>query len=184
MEKEYQKINVYEYVKEGLVSGKLVPFEAEKFARINARQGKVGEQVISWTVDKNGKELKEKEAIVSLDKETNQPGWVATKLDENGYPIKDKNGHLNQWIIDDTTFKKKYEIDQTTLGIFKPVGGPQIFVQVMDNIIIEQWGSEMQIAAGGFINITNVNDMYGISKRDFNDTYKKTGKKVSVKTLK
>lgn len=30
----------------------------------------------------------------------------------------------------------------------------------------------MNIAAGGYINITNPNDMYGISKRDFEDTYK------------
>ena len=27
--------------------------------------------------------------------------------------------------------------------------------------------SDMQIAAGGYINITNVDDMYGISQRDF-----------------
>ena len=30
----------------------------------------------------------------------------------------------------------------------------------------------MKIACGGFINITNSDDMYGISERDFFDTYK------------
>ena len=30
----------------------------------------------------------------------------------------------------------------------------------------------MMIAADGYINITNIDDMYGISKRDFEDTYK------------
>lgn len=184
MEKEFKKVNVYEYVKEGLVSGKLQPIEAEKFARIIARQGTVGEVVISWAVDKDGNEIKEKEDSVTLDKDTKNPGWIATKLDENGYPVKDKNGHLNQWIISDSTFKKKYEIDEQNPSVFKPVGGPQIFVQIPDNIILEQWGSEMKIAAGGFINITKVDDMYGISERDFNDTYKSTGKKVSIKTLK
>ena len=184
MEKEFKKVNVYEYVKEGLVSGKLVPIEAEKFARIIARQGNVGEVVVSWSVDKDGNEIKEKEDVVTLDKDTNNPGWIATKLDENGYPLKDKNGHLNQWIIADSTFKKKYEIDEQNPSVFKPVGGPQIFVQIPDNIILEQWGSEMKIAAGGYINITKVDDMYGISERDFNDTYKNTGKKVSIKTLK
>ena len=179
MNKEFKKVNVYEYVKEGLASGKLTPFEAEKFARIIARQGVVGETVISWSVDSEGKELKEKEDVVSLDKETEQPGWIATKLDENGYPVKDKNGHLNQWIIADSVFKKKYEVD--TKDTYKPTGAIQIFVEIKDNIILEQWGSEMQIAAGGFINITNIDDMYGISSRDFNDTYKKTGKQVSVK---
>ena len=49
-----------------------------------------------------------------------------------------------------------------------------MFVQITDNIILNQWGSDMQIAAGGFINITNVDDMYGISQRDFEDTYRFT----------
>ena len=39
---------------------------------------------------------------------------------------------------------------------------------------MNQWGSYMQIAAGSFINITNVDDMYGISQRDFEDTYRFT----------
>lgn len=30
----------------------------------------------------------------------------------------------------------------------------------------------MKIAAGGYINITNPDDMYAISERDFTDTYK------------
>lgn len=30
----------------------------------------------------------------------------------------------------------------------------------------------MKIAKGGYINITNAEDMYGISERDFLDTYK------------
>lgn len=30
----------------------------------------------------------------------------------------------------------------------------------------------MNIATGEYINITNPDDMYGISERDFNDTYK------------
>ena len=84
----------------------------------------------------------------------------------------DSNGHINEWIIDDTTFKKKYEIDSENPNLCKPKGGLQVFVQIPDNIILNQWGADMQIAAGGYINITNVNDMYGISQRDFEDTYK------------
>ena len=81
-------------------------------------------------------------------------------------------GYINEWIIDDATFKKKYEMDEQVPGVFKPKGQNQVFVQIPDNITLEQWGSEMNIAAGGFINITDSNDMYGISKRDFEDTYK------------
>ena len=77
-------------------------------------------------------------------------------------------------IIDNETFEKKYEIDPENPSLFKPKGGPQIFVQITDNIILNQWGSDMQIAAGGYINITNPNDIYGISQRDFEDTYRFT----------
>ena len=105
-------------------------------------------------------------------KKTNQPGWIATKVDEQGNVLMDSNGHINEWIIDDTTFKKKYEIDSENPNLCKPKGGLQVFVQIPDNIILNQWGADMQIAAGGYINITNVNDMYGISQRDFEDTYK------------
>ena len=63
-------------------------------------------------------------------------------------------------------------MDEQVPGVFKPKGQNQVFVQIPDNITLEQWGSEMNIAAGGFINITDSNDMYGISKSDFEDTYK------------
>lgn len=179
-----KKVNVYEYVKEGLLTGALVPFEAEKFARIIAIQGLVGEFVTSWSADENGNEVNEKDEIVTLDQKTNQPGWVATKVDENGYPLIDQNGHLNQWIIEDSTFRRKYELDPENPNLYRPIGGPQIFVQITEDITLEQWGKEMTIAAGGYINITNANDMYGISSRDFDDTYKRTGNPVTVKTLK
>lgn len=169
---DYIKVEVTSYVKQGIENGTMIPIQAEKFARIIARQGIVGENVVSWSVDFQGNEVQEKISQVQVDAQTNQPGWIATKVDEQGNIITDNNGHVNQWIIDDTTFKKKYEVDTENTLLFKPKGGPQIFVQITDNIILNQWGSDMKIAAGGYINITNPNDMYGISERDFNDTYR------------
>ena len=168
----YTKVDVLTYVKNGLESGTLVPIQAEKFARIMARPGTIGEEVISWSVDSAGNEIKEKVDTVSLDEDTNNPGWIVTKTDENGNIILDSNGHSNEWIISDSTFQKKYEIDGDNPTLFKPKGGVQTFVQIPDNIILNQWGSDMMIAAGGYINITNIDDMQGISKRDFEDTYK------------
>ncbi len=169
---EYIKVNVTNYVNNGIENGTMTPKIAEKYTRIMAVQGNVGDEVISWSMDSNGNEVKEKVASVTLDSQTNEPGWIATKLDEEGKPVIDKNGHLNKWIINDSTFKKKYESDIANPGLFKPTGGPQAFVEINDNIILEQWGREMKIAKGGFINITNPEDMYGISKQDFEDTYK------------
>lgn len=168
----YKKVDVLNYVKEGLLNGTLVPKEAMKFARIIARQGVPGEEVISWSVDENLNEVKEKVASVQIDPETNEAGFVVVKADQNGNVIVDNNGHKNEWIIDYKTFKKKYEIDPENPNLFRPVGGVQTFVQINENIILNQWGSDMQIAKGGYINITNAEDMYGISERDFLDTYK------------
>ena len=77
----------------------------------------------------------------------------------------------------------KYERDDSLgEGVYRPKGGVQVFVQIPDNIILEQWGSEMKVAAGGYINITNPDDMYAISARDFTDTYRaKTTSKVKTK---
>lgn len=169
----YQEVKVEKYVKDGLASGKLTPIEAEKFARIIARQGTLGEEVISWSVDSLGNAIEEKRDTVKVDSKTNKLGWIVTKADEQGNPILDNNGHINQWIIEDSTFTKKYEIDPNNNLIFRPKGGVQLFVQIPDNIILEQWGSKMQIAQGGYINITDPSDMYGISERDFTDTYRK-----------
>lgn len=172
MEDNYKKIEVLKYVKEGLKNGTLVPQQAEKFARIIARQGTVGEQIVTWSVDEAGKPIQEKVGTVELDEKTGKPGWIATKVDEAGKPIIDTNGHSNDWIIDDSTFIKKYELDPANTILFRPKGGIQVFVQINENIALKQWGEEMQIAAGGYINITDPDDMYGISKRDFDDTYK------------
>lgn len=100
----YKKVEVTSYVKQGIESGSMVPRQAEKFARIIARQGNIGETVVSWSVDAQGNEIQEKVAQVQADAQTNQTGWIVTKVDEQGNIIIDNNGHTNQWIIGDTTF--------------------------------------------------------------------------------
>ena len=177
---DFKRVDVLTYVKEGIENGTMVPKTAEKFARIAARQGTVGESVISWTVDSEGNEVEEKVDKVELDPETGEPGWIVTKVDDNGEVIIDNNNHPNQWIISDSVFRKKYEQDLTNPGVFKPKGGPQLFVKITENITLNQWGKDENIAAGGYINITDPNDMYGISQRDFEDTYRFVEKSDSL----
>ena len=108
---------------------------------------------------------------MQLDETTNKPGWVVTKATENGEPVFDQFGHDNTWIIKDSVFTRKYEPERDS--VYRPVGGTQIFVQLTEDVALAQWGSYENIGAGGYINITDPSDVYGISERDFNDTYRR-----------
>ena len=180
-EKIFTKVSGKDYAVAGIASGELKPVVAVKFARVLARRGVVGEEVISYS--QNG--IVEKVATVSEDPETKQTGWVLTKLDENGEVLVDEFGHKNEWIVDASTFARKYDLDETKDGgVYKPKGGPQIFVPIVMDVILEQWGSEMKIEAGGWLNITNPDDIYGISQRDFEDTYRIVGEEPNYKLTK
>ena len=134
----YRKVNTKEYVDTDLADGNLEIFEATKHARIAAEQGEVGTEVISWSEDENGNPIQERVSQVRIDEETGNPGWIVTKTDSKGNPIIDRNGHTNQWIIGDKKFKQKYEIDPDNPSIFRPVGGPQKFVETKENLTISQ----------------------------------------------
>lgn len=169
---QYRKIeNLQVYVQEMRKKGEQI-LVAEKTARISARPGVPGEKIISWSADAQGAPLMEKEAVVSADAETGIPDWVVTKVDERGNVIIDQNGHKNQWIITNIVFQQKYETDQVHSGLYKPVGKPQQFVKLSEAIHIQQWGEEWNVDCGGYINVTDPEDMYVISKRDFADTYR------------
>lgn len=180
-EKIFTKVSGKDYAVAGIASGELKPVVAVKFARVLARRGVVGEEVISYS--QNG--IVEKVATVTEDPETKQTGWVLTKLDENGEVLVDEFGHKNEWIVDAGTFARKYDLDETKKeSVYKPKGGPQIFVPIVMDVILEQWGSEMKIEAGGWLNITNPDDIYGISQRDFEDTYRIVGEEPNYKLTK
>ena len=134
----YKKItDLKVYVQELLNSGAPV-CTAEKTARILACPGVPGEQVISWSVDAGGAAVKEKEAVVSTDA-SGHPDWIATKADASGSPVADCHAHLNQWIIGDSTFRRKYTAIPGHPDLYKPIGGPQHFVLLSEAIHIVQW---------------------------------------------
>lgn len=167
----YKKItDLKVYVQELLNSGAPV-CTAEKTARILACPGVPGKQVISWSVDAGGAAVKEKEAVVSTDA-SGHPDWIATKADASGSPVADCHAHLNQWIIGDSTFRRKYTAIPGQPDLYKPIGGPQRFVFLSEAIHIVQWREEWNVDAGGYINITDPENLYVISGRDFSDTYR------------
>ena len=180
-EKKFTKINGREYAESLIATDPSKVVVAKKFARVFARRGVIGEEIISYS--QNG--IVEKVDTVKEDSETKQPGWVLTKLDENGNVLVDEYGHRNEWIVKDSTFVKKYDCDeQMPEGVYKPKDGLQFFIPIVMDVILEQWGGEMKIEAGGWLNITNPSEIYGISKRDFEDTYRIVGEEPNYKLSK
>lgn len=160
--KYFKKIdNIAEYVKEGIKSGKLTVDEVAKFARISARQGTLGEQVITQMA--NG--LEETKNTVKIDEKTGEPGWIVTNPDGEEY------------IVEDSVFKKKYEMDPENPSQYKPKGGPVLSSTIDEHIEFDApWGETMKIESGGSLILNGPNDIYGIQKAEFENTYASTGK--------
>ena len=160
--KYFKKVdNITEYVKEGITSGKLTVEEVAKFARIHARQGILGEEIVTKMA--NG--LEETRNTVTADEKTGEPGWVVTNPDGEEY------------IVADSTFKKKYEIDPENPEQYKPKGGPVLSSPINEHIEFNApWGETMKIEAGGSLILSGANDIYGIQKAEFENTYASTGK--------
>ena len=123
-----------------------------KFARVQARPATIGEVII--TVLANGKKETSNAA--------NEGDWIVT------------NPGGEQYIVAAAKFPKKYEpAPELGEGWYKPTGGVQKFVQLSeDTIFVCSWGEEQNINAGGFINVTDLSDIYGIAEQEFYDTYK------------
>lgn len=168
---DYKKLDDLKGYVRTLLDSHAPVITAEKAARITAVPGVPGTRVISWSVDVDGASLVEKNAVVCADA-FGVPDWVATKADPLGNPVIDRNGHANQWIICDAVFRKKYQAVPGQPGLYQPAGGPQRFVRLPEAVRIIQWGEEWNVDAGGYINITDPEDLYVISGRDFADTYR------------
>lgn len=150
--KYFKKVdNITEYVKKGIKSGILTVDEVAKFTRIHARQGYVGEKII--TTIANG--LEETKNIVKIDEKTGNPGWVVT------------NPNGEKYIIEDSVFQEKYELDNENPTQYKSKGNPVLATQIDEHIeFTAPWGEIMKIEAGGSLILNNQNDIYGIQKKN------------------
>lgn len=124
--------------------------------------------------------------------ETANPGeWILTRSDFEGNPVIDEYGHTNTWCmkpdVDDDgniiktaeeKMAKKYDMaNMNSYGFVKPKGGKQIFIQIHKNIVLYvPWGENgslipQYVEANAFMNINNMNDIYGIATTEFCETY-------------
>lgn len=167
-DKFYEVIDAQKYAQR-LVDAGVEQLTAKKSGCVIIRKGKEGETIPVYTANGN------LEAT-----ETCQPGkYIVTRADMNGEVIIDQHGHTNQWQISEETLRKKYAVpDDIANGTFaEPKGGPQIFIQTGKDIaVMVPWGENgslipQTVDNGGYLNITNMNDIYGIANTEFHETY-------------
>ena len=152
MEDEFRQVpNLGDYVKQQGLSFR----QASKFQRINARPAKPGEQI--QTIASDG--------VAETTNVAKEGDWIVNNV----------SNPENQWIIDGATFQKKYVPVEGEEGVYAPKGGPMNAAQISEPISFKApWGEQMNIGKGGYIlqDPNNVDDMYGISGEDFDNTYK------------
>lgn len=151
---EFKKIeDLKKYVYDCLING-AKPKKYAKFGTIHAVQGKVGQEV--KTVLKNG--LTETVNVVKAD-ENGNADWIVTNPSGEKYIVTNKN------------MNKRYESVDEEHNIYRPKLLVQEFIQANEDISFKvSWG-EMNLKKGGYLNITNENDIYGIAKEEFAETY-------------
>lgn len=165
---KFTKDEMRAYVEAKLQS--LAIIEAKKIGNTIAVQGTVGQEVVSLEVDSDGNEYVERTGVVSLDPETNEPGWILTKTGSDNKPVLNKFGHTNQYIVPDSKFKSMYEPSADGPFLYSK-SQIEKFIQSEDDITFETKYGEMVINAGGYIKVTDLDRISGISEQSFNDTY-------------
>lgn len=137
---------------------------AVKSGNVLAREGKPGEVIQVWTKDGN---LETTETVKAGQ-------MIVTRAGEDGKPVIDGNGHDNSWVMAKDKFEKKYDVENRNAdGTYKPAGSPQTFIEVDKDVEFSApWGEVQRIRKGGYLNITNPKDVYGIAKDEFSETYK------------
>ena len=162
--KYFKPINADEYVRRGIVEGRFVPEEVRKCARISARRGVEGQEIV--TILPSG--LREVAGVVRIDPKTGNPGWIA------------RNPGGEEYIIEDSDFMAMYMEDPEHPGEFKKKV-PALAVEIDENVAFtNSWGEEMKVEAGGHLIFHDGArgllgaGTYGVAREAW-DTYERTG---------
>ena len=157
----FETVDPRAYAQE-LLDGNALTLAAVKKGAVLARRAIEGEELEVWTGDGNleGRETAE------------QGEMILTRADENGDPVRDSSGRINSGITAEEDFHVKYKLQDPVRGLYVPAGSLQYFVQAAGNIsFTAPWGEIQKIRRGGFLNITDRNDIYGIAREEFEETY-------------
>ena len=158
--------NMQKYVYDLLAKGGEPRFY-KKYARVEAEKGVPGEKIT--TVMKDG-HVEVSDVVVKAD-ENGNADWIVTNPDGERYAVP----HAK--------FIKRYELEVGVDGKHAPKGSPIEAIEVPEEITFDvPWGENgapvpMTIKEGGYLNITDLSDIYGIQKDEFANTYARCNEK-------
>lgn len=105
---------------------------------------------------------------------TAEPGdWIVTTVEENGTAIRDREGHVNTYVIKAGRFHELYEPTGASCAhgaVHKPLGRVDALFLSGGFEILAPWG-QMQVADEGYL-LLNGSEVYGNNKETFERTYR------------
>ena len=136
------------------------PFAASKTAQVAARLATVAEPVETrW----NG--LESRDVAHAGD-------YVVTNLGNGRIPLRDRDGHVNTYVVRSTRFPELYERAEGTMphgDVYRARGMVEALYLPGGFEILAPWG-ETQRATAGYL-ILNGDEIYGNAKETFEATY-------------
>ena len=159
---EYKKVdNIKLYVQEQLNKGVKI-IEAFKVTNVLLEEEHVNNFVTHSEV---GEEC-------TYINDSHEKSVKITSLNAKNQPRYNTDGTPNQYSMPYKEFYEMYEPVEGLKNIYKKRETENRFIQVNENIQFSyRHLSCFKLAKGGYINITNDNDYYGIQKKDFEETY-------------
>ena len=153
--------NIQKYVTEKLMNPDEKIGIYKKYARVQARLGVAGEKIATILRDGHAEVDPEHPEVVS------EGDWVVT------------NPSGEQYKVSGAKFAKRYDVEagMGADGKYAPKGPAITALQIHEDITIYvPWGENgalvpQHLRAGSYLNITDVNDIYGIAEQEFYETY-------------
>jgi hypothetical protein len=120
----------------------------KKCAIVTARTAQAGEKI---------------ETIVNGQRET------VNVANDGDYVVRNPGGE--EYIVETPRFESRYTLIEGTADQYLPTGAPVQVVELDENVqFVAPWGETQYILAGGYL-IHNGDEVYGIQRQEFLDTY-------------
>lgn len=146
--------NIKDYFNNLFLQGKQTKLYIKQ-AIIHIRRANIGEEVITYIKDK----------------ETNRPVEETRQIIKNTDMFVITNSSGEVYAIREETLNKNY-IKGEKDGEYIAKATPRKMIEIDENIsFIAPWGEIMNLQAGAWLNIDDMNKIYGINPKEFYETY-------------